>query len=160
MSDQDAYEILQVHPAAHALVIQAAYRALAGLYHPDHNPTGASTRRMADLNLAYEKVKTAERRALYDRERTRQQAPAPSVVTPYEPRPRAAAAAGEPGRNVLDFGRYEGWTIERLAREDPDYLRWLVRHSSGIRYRSQIEAALQGTAAQPTATERTRGRRG
>jgi curved DNA-binding protein CbpA len=158
MNDQDAYEVLQVHPTAHALVIQAAYRALAGLYHPDHNPTGASTRRMADLNQAYEKVKTAERRALYDRERKRLHAPAAAVVTPYEPRPRAAGAT-EPGRNVLDFGRYQGWTIERLARHDPDYLRWLVRHSSGIRYRSQIDAALQQTDA-PTATERTRGRRG
>ena len=158
MNDRDAYEVLQVHPAAHALVIQAAYRALAGLYHPDRNPTGASTRRMADVNLAYEKVKTAERRALYDRERKRLQAPIPAVVTPYEPRPKAASAP-DSARNVLDFGRYEGWTIERLAREDPDYLRWLVRHSSGIRYRSQIEAALQQTDA-PTASERIRGRGG
>jgi hypothetical protein len=46
------------------------------------------------------------------------------------------------GRSVLDFGRYQGWTIADLARRDPDYLRWLSRHSSGIRFRSAIADAL------------------
>ena len=36
---EDLYEILQVHPSAHPEVIQAAYRRLALLYHPDHNPS-------------------------------------------------------------------------------------------------------------------------
>jgi uncharacterized protein (DUF3820 family) len=39
---------------------------------------------------------------------------------------------------VLDFGRYSGWTLRDLVRQDPDYLRWLARHSSGFRYRSEI----------------------
>jgi hypothetical protein len=38
----------------------------------------------------------------------------------------------------LDFGRYAGWTLGDIAREDADYLRWLSRHSAGIRYRSAI----------------------
>jgi uncharacterized protein (DUF3820 family) len=38
----------------------------------------------------------------------------------------------------LTFGRYAGWTLRDLARQDPDYLRWLSRHSSGIRYRTEI----------------------
>jgi hypothetical protein len=38
----------------------------------------------------------------------------------------------------LDFGRYEGWTLRELARHDADYLRWLSRHSSGIRFRGPI----------------------
>ena len=49
----DLYEILQVHPAAEAEVIQAAYRRLAQKYHPDVNPGADAQRRMAALNDAY-----------------------------------------------------------------------------------------------------------
>ena len=59
---------------------------------------------------------------------------------------------------VLTFGRYEGWTIDDLARHDPDYLRWLRRHSSGLRYRTQIDKALATVSAEPTMSERVRGR--
>ena len=47
----------------------------------------------------------------------------------------------EPG-SVLSFGRYTGWGLRDLARQDPDYLLWLSRHSSGIRYRTEIYAIL------------------
>lgn len=43
---------------------------------------------------------------------------------------------------VIDFGHYAGHSIEELAQTDPDYLRWLARHASGGRYRSEIERAL------------------
>jgi len=33
--------------------------------------------------------------------------------------------------------------LRDLARRDPDYLRWLARHSSGIRYRTAIEQVLR-----------------
>jgi uncharacterized protein (DUF3820 family) len=42
----------------------------------------------------------------------------------------------------LDFGHYAGRTIEELATEDPDYLQWLERHPSGVRYRSEIQRVL------------------
>jgi hypothetical protein len=42
----------------------------------------------------------------------------------------------------LDFGHYAGRTIAELAEEDPDYLRWLARHPSGVRYRSEIQRVL------------------
>ena len=45
---------------------------------------------------------------------------------------------------VIDFGRYEGWQISELARHDPEYLRWLSRHSSGIRFRDAIAQYLPG----------------
>ena len=38
----------------------------------------------------------------------------------------------------IDFGRYAGWSIRDLVRQDPEYLRWLSRHSSGVRFRSEI----------------------
>jgi curved DNA-binding protein CbpA len=155
MIDRDAYEILNVQPTAHQLVIQAAYRVLAAIYHPDRDASDVATHRMAELNVAYDKVRTVDRREVYDRERLRREAPAEAVVTPYQPASRSASADAGPG--VLDFGRYNGWTIAQLALQDPDYLRWLSRHSSGIRYRQQIEAALQ-TSARPTASQRVRAR--
>jgi len=29
---------------------------------------------------------------------------------------------------VLDFGRYRGWTLAQVARQDRDFLEWLQRH--------------------------------
>jgi curved DNA-binding protein CbpA len=143
--DRDAYEILQVHPRAHQQVIQAAYRVLAALYHPDGEASSADTRRMAELNAAYAKVRTHDLRQGYDRER-RLQRPSQAASAP----PRAShgapiddeAAAGRP----LDFGRYEGWTVAQIARRDPDYLRWLSRHSAGARFRTEIDAELRSRA--------------
>lgn len=42
----------------------------------------------------------------------------------------------------LDFGHYAGRTLEELASLDPDYLRWLERHPSGVRYRAEIHRVL------------------
>ena len=43
---------------------------------------------------------------------------------------------------TLDFGHYAGHTIAELARIDSDYLRWLERHPSGVRYRAEIHRVL------------------
>ena len=42
----------------------------------------------------------------------------------------------------LDFGHHTGRTIQELAAIDPDYLRWLARHASGVRYRAEIARVL------------------
>jgi hypothetical protein len=42
----------------------------------------------------------------------------------------------------LDFGHHAGSTIAELASLDPDYLRWLARHPSGVRYRAEIHRVL------------------
>ena len=68
-SQQDHYEVLQVHPSAHPDVIQSAYRRLALLYHPDTNPAPEAVEMMARLNEAYEVLRDPERRAAYDRQR-------------------------------------------------------------------------------------------
>lgn len=49
------YTMLFVLPSAPPEVIDAAYRALAKLYHPDR--AGGSTQKMKELNVAYDKVK-------------------------------------------------------------------------------------------------------
>jgi hypothetical protein len=56
-------------------------------------------------------------------------------------------AGGQPaGTTKLDFGRYAGWTLRDIARQEPDYLRWLIRHSSGIRFRNEIRRLLRDEA--------------
>jgi hypothetical protein len=54
----------------------------------------------------------------------------------------------------LDFGRYAGWSLHDLARKDPAYLRWLARHSSGLRFRREIARALGEPLDDPYAPAR------
>lgn len=49
----------------------------------------------------------------------------------------------------LDFGHYAGRAIAELADEDPDYLRWLARHPSGVRYRAEIARVLASAVPKP-----------
>jgi hypothetical protein len=65
--------------------------------------------------------------------------------------PGAAESTFDPTR--LDFGHYAGHTIEELAATDPDYLRWLERHASGVRYRAEIHRVL-GVVPRSTDWER------
>jgi curved DNA-binding protein CbpA len=143
MAERDAYEVLQVHPKANQLVIQAAYRVLAGQYHPDRDPSPGATVRMVELNAAYEAVRTVQLRELYDKQRNLATTAVP-IVTPYA----APTARTEDGSasNVIDFGRYTGYSLEQLRRIDPEYLKWLSRHSSGIRYRRRIQELLESEA--------------
>ena len=145
-NERDAYRILQVESSAHEVVVKAAYRALAALYHPDRDPSPLATHRMAELNDAYAKIRTRDRRDGYDRLRTmRNSDAAQSVVVagtsaqPATPRDRSASKGDA---DTLDFGRYAGWSLAQLATQDPEYLMWLSRHSSGIRYRRKIEQLL------------------
>lgn len=159
--DRDAYEVLNVRRDAHEVVIKAAYRALAALYHPDLDMSPGAARRMMELNRAYAEVRTADGRAVYDRV-----GPPASAATVQQPAAQPSSRFRTPppgGRTttasaLIDFGRYEGWTIADLARQDPDYLRWLSRHSSGIRYRREIAERLLAAAA-PAAEAPARKRR-
>lgn len=51
----------------------------------------------------------------------------------------------------IDFGHHAGRTLAELADEDPDYLRWLARHPSGIRYRAEIARVM--ASAVPNASD-------
>ena len=50
----------------------------------------------------------------------------------------------------LDFGHHAGRTIAELATEDPDYLRWLARHPSGMRYRAEIARVMASAVPNPS----------
>lgn len=155
-----AYEVLQVRDEADQVVVQAAYRVLAAKYHPDYNTAPGAERRMAELNDAYASIRSAERRAVYDKTRrpieaTRAQAPGRGQAT--SPPTAAGARTRATSNDTVDFGRYAGWSLADLAVSDPDYLRWLGRHSSGIRYRQRIDALLRDRP-KPTTSSKVRGR--
>ncbi len=170
---QDAYRVLQVDPSAHQVVIRAAYLALARRYHPDGD--APDPLRMADLNHAYDLLRDDQRRRLYDARRAvlgaqdpgssgagipvgpghagnghangeAQRVPVAAAAATAGPFHRARPDGGGPPSSQLDFGRYAGWTLRNLARHDPDYLRWLSRHSSGLRYREEILRLLPDSA--------------
>ena len=54
----------------------------------------------------------------------------------------------------LDFGHHAGLTVEELAQSDPDYLRWLARHPSGVRYRAEIARVLASAVPHASDWER------
>ena len=141
LREPDAYKILMVDPAADREVIHAAYRALARRFHPDGSHPDLE--RMAELNRAYATLREPQSRRAYDAARR------PLASIPIAPQPQSspwrrgtAAAAEGAAPGTIDFGRYAGWRLADLVRHDPDYLRWLSRHSSGIRFRDQLAALL------------------
>jgi curved DNA-binding protein CbpA len=143
----DPYAVLQVMPGAEQEVVNAAFKALALKYHPDHDGTGRAATKMAELNRAYALLRDPAARATYDRMRRR--TTIAGVTIADVARPNGAPPARSSGGSVLAFGRYNGWGLRDLARHDPDYLLWLSRHSSGIRYRTEIYSILgaQGVSA-------------
>lgn len=159
---RDPYQILQLHPSAVPELVEAAYRTLARLHHPDHSEDPDASAAMADLNWAYATLREPSLRAAYDRakvaipvEAHEPDAPLPAVAsTSLSQRVAQAAAAaaeregGNPANATLDFGRYAGMTLREIARVEPGYLEWLRRYSSGLRYRHQIDHVLAALTPQ------------
>ncbi len=61
----DYYQILQVHQDAEQDVIEAAYKKLCKKYHPDLCRLPEAEARMKEINIAYEVLGDAHKRALY-----------------------------------------------------------------------------------------------
>ena len=140
----DPYVVLQVLHTAEDEVIRAAFRALAFKFHPDRDQSEYAARRMSELNLAYALVKTPGARAAFDRRRRMATQVAAADVNPMAPPVPVASDKNSPR---LPFGRYAGWTLSQVARWDIDYLRWLSRHSSGIRFKAEIDKLLHSRGA-------------
>ena len=146
---RDHYKVLQVDPAAEPGVITAAFRALAKRLHPDRDASDGREDRMAELNRAYAVLRDPDQRRAYDAERalrpgtrhgaTRARSSAQPAAAEEEPR------AGD-GSSRLNFGRHAGSTLREIAARDREYLDWLRHHSSGIRYRREIDAILKERA--------------
>lgn len=171
-SRPDHYRVLQVDPAANQLVIQAAYRVLAQIFHPDVSGDDAEMKR---INAAWEVLGEPKRRRQYDIERAgrhpgaieRDAQPArpaeptpatnrthsaassatpPSASTPATPRRPDDHAGPPPGRPfgpVLRFGRYDGWSLGEVAGVDRPYLEWLKGVPAGRGLGDDIDAVLR-----------------
>lgn len=63
---KNPYTVLGVPETATDEEIRAAYRRLAKKYHPDLNPNDPSAAaKMNDINVAYDQIKSADKRAAY-----------------------------------------------------------------------------------------------
>lgn len=105
---------------------------------------------MRVLNEAWEILKDAERRAVYDAATGSPGSAGghggPSRATDDADRPFWTGAAGPPpGRPsgpVLDFGIFAGWSLGEIARRDPGYLQWLRDRPEGKPIRAEINRLL------------------
>jgi curved DNA-binding protein CbpA len=146
--ERDFYKVLNVDPEADPDVIEAAFGVLSGKLNPRTDRSGVHEVRLAELNRAYATLRDGAARLAYDKERNSDLVPMGPGDGGQEYRRLASGSltervqAGPHGEHVdsltIGFGRYAGWSLGALVYQDPDYLRWLSRHSSGIRYRSAI----------------------
>ena len=139
----DAYVVLGISRDADDRTIAVAHRRLARRHHPDRAGDNA-TRRMARINAAFDAIRTAERRAEYDR--------AHAQVGSRD-------GTGRPAGSVLDFGRHVGWSIGEIARVDPGYLVWLAERREGEPYRDEIDVVLDRIGVRRSGTNDLAGRR-
>ena len=146
----DAYVVLGVSRDADDKAIALAHRRLARRHHPDVAGESANAR-MRRINGAYDAIRTAERRAEYERAQ-------------LEPRERdgtggAGQPPGRPSGTVLPFGRHVGWSIGEIARVDPGYLVWLAERREGEPFRAEIDIVLDRLGIRRSATNDLAGRR-
>ena len=72
----------------------------------------------------------------------------------------AGSPPGRPSGSVLNFGRYAGWSLGEIARQDLEYIEWLDRAPIGRQYREEIDGILRRTGRRRTATDEANDRRG
>ena len=138
----DAYAILGVDPTSGDEEIATAYRALARQHHPDI--AGESgTARMIRVNVAFERIRTADRRIEYNRELNISGSLRTAWTVEYDGTGGAGPAPGRPSGTVLDFGRHKGWSVGEIARVDPGYLVWLEEHREGRPHLDEIDRTLR-----------------
>lgn len=75
---ENLYDILQISPSAEPEIIEAAYRRLARMRHPDVNSSPNAHAQMSALNRAYDILKDPTRRRRYDQDLARESAHAQS----------------------------------------------------------------------------------
>jgi curved DNA-binding protein CbpA len=167
---EDPYEILGVQRGASDRMIAAAYRRLARAHHPDIAGEGA-TIQMARINAAFDRIRTAARRASHDdsvprtdgtwsqREDDRPHRDAWRWTPERDGTGGAGPPPGRPSGSVLDFGRHIGWSIGEIARVDPGYLEWLAQRREGRRYLDEIDAALRRAGFRDDQQDRSGHRR-
>ncbi|HXS70288.1 MAG TPA: DnaJ domain-containing protein [Patescibacteria group bacterium] len=142
----DAYVVLGLSRDADDAAVARAHRRLARRHHPDVAGDAAS-RRMMRINAAYDAIKTAERRAAYERDHRES--------TPHDGTGGAGDPPGNPSGSVVPFGRHVGWSLGEIARIDPGYLLWLAERPEGARYRDEINGLLSRMGMRTAGTDPT-----
>lgn len=148
MPTRTYYQVLQVDPLADTEVISVVHRRLAQRYHPDRDSSPEARQRMLDINEAWDTLKDSSKRAAYDAELIARRDRRSSDRLVRRPSETGYGDAGTPPRGpatgtVLDFGRYKGWTLSQIARQDPDFLEWLERMPAGRQFRHEIAQLLR-----------------
>jgi curved DNA-binding protein CbpA len=72
----------------------------------------------------------------------------------------AGPPPGRPSGSVLNFGRYSGWSLGEIAREDLEYIEWLDRMPIGRTYREEIDIILRSAGRRRSAQAESTDRRG
>lgn len=72
----------------------------------------------------------------------------------------AGPPPGRPSGSVLNFGRYNGWSLGEIARRDLEYIEWLDRTPIGRTYREEIDAILRAAGRRRSADAESTERRG
>ena len=72
----------------------------------------------------------------------------------------AGPPPGRPSGAVLTFGRYSGWSLGEIARQDLEYLEWLDRMPIGRAYREEIDVILRARGRRQSADADATDRRG
>ena len=98
---------------------------------------------MIRLNAAFDRIRSAERRATYDRETGRRGARRASWAADFDGTGGAGPPPGRPTGSVLGFGRHIGWSIGEIARIDPGYLLWLEDRREGRPFLDEIDSTLR-----------------
>ena len=141
------YKMLMLAENADEEIVSAVYRKLAQRYHPDVDATRDAARRMAEINEAYATLRDPEKRRKYDQwlaaRRDRRRNDHLIVRQGDVGFGPAGQPVGPAQGTVLEFGRYQGWSLGQIKRADPEYLEWLVRAPIGQRYRPEITALLE-----------------
>lgn len=156
----DLYEVLQVSPGAHPLIITKAFRLLAALYHPDNQHSG-NEEMFKQIGQAYRMLSDPVRRTAYDRERVGPVVPKSGPVPPIDDGPLPKTHRGEidelelrflimqalynvrrgrpykPSLSLLALAELSGCTIESLQ-----YTLWYLRGKHFIENAEDSELAI------------------
>ena len=104
-ANKDYYASLGLTPSADAVVIRAAYKALAQRYHPDKSGVGQAqaSARMAEINEAYSVLSDPGKRAEYDRLRQNTARNADTAFQDGDNEPAAGSPLDADWQTALQF---------------------------------------------------------
>ena len=142
----DLYAVLQVHPTAEPEIVDAAYRRLARMYHPDVNKVPGAHETMIRINLAYEILGDPAKRAAYDRDRANRQQTEWQAWTERAERERRERAEREQRQRQAraEQERAEREQRERQAQANPthqSYAEWEAEMQRQMRANAERQRA-------------------